>query len=136
MDVLSATGRQGGENEVMRRREARRQGLPDSRECGQAVLAEMVCRLVAELQPERIYLFGSRARGETAPDSDYDLLVVVPASDLAPHRRDLLAFRALCGVGAAKDVVVYTREEFEARSRAASSLVAGVLREGRLVYAA
>jgi uncharacterized protein len=107
-----------------------------TREGSQAMLAEMVRRLVAELQPERIYLFGSHAREEARPDSDYDLLVVVSASDLAPHRRDLLAFRALCGVGAAKDVVVYTREEFESRSRAASSLPATVLREGRLLYAA
>ena len=100
------------------------------------MLREMVDRLVHALHPDWIYLFGSRARGEAAPDSDYDLLVVVSASDLPPHRRDLLAFRALCGVGAAKDVVVYTREDFESRSRAASSLPATVLREGRLVYAA
>ena len=100
------------------------------------VLAEIVRRLVAAFQPERIYLFGSMARGDAGPDSDYDLMVVVPVSDLAPHRRDVLAFRALCGVGAAKDVVVYTREEFESRSRAASSLAAVVLHEGRLLYAA
>jgi predicted nucleotidyltransferase len=100
------------------------------------VLHAMVDRLVHALHPERIYLFGSRARGDAGPDSDYDLLAVVPESDLTPHQRDVLAFRALCGVGAAKDVVVYTRAEFESRSRAASSLPATVLREGRLVYAA
>ena len=102
----------------------------------QAVVREMVRRLVAELKPERIYLFGSRARGEGRPDSDYDLLVVVSTSDLAPHRRDLQAFRALSGVGAAKDVVVYTHEEFDSRSRAAASLPATVLREGKLLYGA
>jgi len=100
------------------------------------VLREIVDRLATALRPERIYLFGSRARGDAGPESDYDLLVVVRESDRAPHRRDILAFRALCGVGAPKDVVVYTREEFESRSRAASSLPATVLREGRLVYAA
>lgn len=100
------------------------------------VLRAMVVRLVHALHPERIYLFGSRARHDAGPDSDYDLLAIVSESDLAPHRRDVLAFRALCGVGAAKDVVVYTRQEFESRSRAASSLPATVLREGRLVYAA
>src|SRR5262245_26868202 len=99
------------------------------------VLCEMVDRLVRTLHPERIYLFGSRARGDAGPDSDYDLLAVVPESHLAPHRRDVVAFRALCGVGAAKDVVVYTRQEFESRSRAVSSLPATVQREGRLVYA-
>jgi predicted nucleotidyltransferase len=101
-----------------------------------ALLREIVRRLVTALEPERIYLFGSRARDDAHADSDYDLLVVVPASDLAPHRRDLVAYRALYGLGAAKDVLVYTRKEFESRSRAASSLPATVLREGRLIYAA
>ncbi len=91
-------------------------------------------RLVQALHAERIYLFGSRARGDVGPDSDYDLLAVVPESDLTLHRRDVLAFRALCGVGAAKDVLVWTREEFESRSRAATSLPATVPREGRLIY--
>ena len=63
-------------------------------------------------------------------------MAVVPESDLTPHQRDVPASWALCGVGAAKDVVVYTREEFESRSRAASSVPATVLREERLVYAA
>lgn len=40
-------------------------------------LAEMVRRLVTALKPERIYLFGSRARGEAGADSDRDLLVPV-----------------------------------------------------------
>jgi predicted nucleotidyltransferase len=47
-------------------------------------LAEIVRRLVAAYQPERIYLFGSVARGEAGPDSDYDLLVIVP-DDAAPQ---------------------------------------------------
>ena len=100
------------------------------------VLRDVVERLVSALDPERIYLFGSKARGDDGPDSDYDLLAVVAESDLPPHRRDRLAFRALCGVGAPKDVVVYTREEFEARREVVCSLPATVLREGRLVYAA
>ncbi len=100
------------------------------------VLDEIVRRLVDALHPERIYLFGSRARGDARPDSDYDLIVVMPEAGLSPRERDVLAFRALCGVGAAKDVIVYTPEEFAWRSRAPSSLPATVLREGRLLYAA
>ena len=50
-------------------------GAPDD-----PILAEMVQRLIEALRPERIYLFGSTARGEAGPDSDYDLLVVVPAA--------------------------------------------------------
>ena len=42
------------------------------------LLAEIVRRLVEAYQPERIYLFGSKARGDAGADSDYDLMVVVP----------------------------------------------------------
>lgn len=41
------------------------------------ILDEIVRRLVCEFAPERIYLFGSQARGDAGPDSDYDLMVVV-----------------------------------------------------------
>lgn len=99
-------------------------------------LAEMVQRLVAALKPERIYLFGSHVRGQAGSDSDYDLLVVVPTSDLPAHRRDQWAYGVHKGIGAAKDVLVWTRDEFESRSTVASSLPVTVLREGRLLYAA
>jgi len=40
-------------------------------------LEGVIRRLVEAYQPRRIYLFGSVARGEAGPDSDYDLLVLV-----------------------------------------------------------
>ena len=45
------------------------------------VLREIIERLVAVLNPLRIYLFGSRARGDSGPNSDYDLLLVVERLD-------------------------------------------------------
>ncbi|TAK32479.1 MAG: nucleotidyltransferase domain-containing protein [Chloroflexota bacterium] len=99
-------------------------------------LAEIVRRLVDAYEPERIYLFGSVARGEAGPDSDYDLLVVVP-DDAAPERRDSdLAYRALRGTGIAADVLVCTRSYFEARRHLKASLPGTILREGRLLHAA
>ena len=83
------------------------------------ILAEMVRRLVEGLKPEVIYLFGSLARGEGSQESDYDLLVVVPKSDLPGYKRDQQAFRILCGVGVSKDVIVLTREEFERKCKVA-----------------
>lgn len=100
------------------------------------VLSEMVRRLVAALRPERIYLFGSCARGEDTLDSDFDLLLVVPASSLPRYRRDQEAFRVLLGVGAPKDIVVFTREEFERKRKVVCSLPAMVEREGVLLYGA
>ena len=39
------------------------------------VLPEVVRRLAEVYHPLRIYLFGSAARGDAGPDSDYDLMV-------------------------------------------------------------
>ncbi len=100
------------------------------------VLAEMVRRLQDAFQPDSIYLFGSRARGDAGPDSDYDLLMIVAGSVLPRYRREQVAFQALSGVGASIDVLVLTREEFDRSRRVVCSLSATVEREGILLYAA
>ena len=99
-------------------------------------LREILRRLIDAYQPERIYLFGSKARGDDGPDSDYDLLVVAP-DDATEERRDSkLAYKVLWGVGTAADVIVWQKSPFDRRSRVVCSLPATVLREGRLLYAA
>ena len=35
-------------------------------------------RVVEEFAPQRVILFGSHARGDATPDSDVDLLVIMP----------------------------------------------------------
>jgi predicted nucleotidyltransferase len=100
------------------------------------LLAEVVRRLVEAYQPERIYLFGSVARGDAGPDSDYDLMVIVP-DDAPPERlRGRLAYQVLRGTGTAADVVVWPRSSFERRARVVASLPATVSREGVLIYGA
>jgi len=99
-------------------------------------LSEIVRRLVEAYQPERIYLFGSVARGEAGADSDYDLLLVVPDDAPLSRRRSRLAYEVLWGSGAAADVLVWTASQFESRQHIPASLPATVLREGRLLHAA
>lgn len=100
------------------------------------VRAEIVHRLGEAYRPERIYLFGSRARGPVSPDSDYDLLIVVP-DDAAPDRRDGgLAYRLLWGVGAPGDAVVCRSRWFHARTHLRASLPGTVLREGKALHVA
>jgi predicted nucleotidyltransferase len=101
-----------------------------------AALSEVVRRLVDTYHPERVYLFGSVARGDAGPDSDYDIMVVVP-DDAAPElRRSRTAYLALWGTGVASDVLVWTASQFNSRVHLASSLPATVIREGRLLHAA
>lgn len=98
-------------------------------------LAEAVSRLVSAYSPESIYLFGSMARGDSGPDSDHDLLVIVPDDAPAALRNAQLAYQVLWGTGTAADVVVQRRCYFESRKHIRSSLPATILREGKLLYA-
>ena len=100
------------------------------------VLAEIVRRLVEAYRPERVYLFGSHARGQASPDSDYDILLVLPDDASPERRRSRLAYQVLRGTGTAADVVVTTRGAFDRRLRVPASLPAIVEREGEILYAA
>ena len=99
-------------------------------------LAELLRRLVPAYLPERVYLFGSRARGEAGPDSDYDLLLVVPDDAPPERRRSRLAYEVLRGTGVAADVLVWTRQAFESRLGVVTSLPATVMREGQVLLGA
>jgi predicted nucleotidyltransferase len=89
------------------------------------LLAEIVRRLVDAYDPLRVYLFGSRARGDFGPDSDYDIMVVVPDSASAERRRGRLAYQVLWGLASAGDILVWTESEF---GRSRSCPPAGLLR--------
>ena len=113
-----------------------RRELPDLADEDVRSLRIIVERLIEAYGPERIYLFGSKARGDYGPDSDFDLLVVV-SDDAPPERQDSdLAYHVLRGTGIAADVPVYTHSYFEARRHLKASLPGTILREGRLIHAA
>jgi len=105
---------------------AKRMSTPDY----VAVMAE---RLAERFAPLRIILFGSRARGEAGPDSDVDLLVVLP--EVADKRRAAVAMReALADLPVGKDVIVTTPEEIARRGELVGTILRPALREGRVIY--
>jgi len=100
------------------------------------VLTEVVRRLVEAYHPLRVYLFGSTARGDAGPDSDYDFMVVV-SDDALPELQDCkMGYRALSGLGIATDILVWTRNEFDKRLHLKASLPSTVVDEGKMLYAA
>jgi predicted nucleotidyltransferase len=96
---------------------------------------DMTQALVDAFNPERIYLFGSFARDDATPDSDYDLMVVLADSDQPQYKRSQRAHAALARFTTAKDILVWTRDEFDGDLHLAASLPATILREGVLLYA-
>lgn len=98
-------------------------------------IAAITGRLVEHYRPERIYLFGSEARGDAGPDSDLDFCVVVPDDAPVELLRDGGIYSVLRSMGYPKDIVPWRRSDFEARAaHIRASLPATVVREGRLLY--
>ena len=99
----------------------------------QRTVQELVRRLAEAVQPERIILFGSHARGDAGPDSDVDLLVIAP-SELPPWQRTPPLYRLLAGAGLPKDLLWYTPEEVAEWQGVRTHFLTRVLREGQVVY--
>lgn len=95
----------------------------------------VVRRIVEAVQPRRIILFGSAARGELGPNSDLDLLVVVPDG---VHRRKTAQtlYRSLPAIGIGKDIVVVTESDVRHYRNNPSLVLYPALREGKELYVA
>lgn len=97
-------------------------------------LDRAIARVVETMRPEAIYLFGSRARGDAAADSDYDLLVIV-ADDAPLSSRSLDATtRVARDPGVPLDIVPCRRSVFERKRDRIGTLSYTAAHEGRLVY--
>jgi predicted nucleotidyltransferase len=101
------------------------------------VLRRMIDILVREADPEAIILFGSRARGDARPDSDVDLLII-EREPFGPGRSRIQEaarlYHALRHLPASKDLLVYSRDEFQRWKEALNHVVANATREGRVLY--
>jgi uncharacterized protein len=99
-----------------------------------AIIDRMVKRIVEKFDPEQIILFGSHARGEAGPDSDVDLLVVMPVEgDVREKRIEIrLALREYHGP---LDVILTTPEDFAWRKKIIGTIEYPASREGKVLYA-
>jgi predicted nucleotidyltransferase len=97
------------------------------------LVGEVVARIVNAVAPDKVILFGSRARGEADQDSDLDVLIVAPSS-LPRWQRTAPIYRLLAGMGVPKDILWWTPEEVEEWRGVRSHFINAVLREGQVVY--
>ena len=100
----------------------------------QRVINQMVLRIVERFDPDRIILFGSAARGEAGPDSDVDLLIVMPIQGSRREKAVEIGV-AVNDVPIPKDIFVTTPEDFELRKQIVGTIERPAEREARLVYA-
>ena len=101
----------------------------------QEQLIQLVNRIVDAVHPLRIILFGSATRGEMGPDSDVDVMVVMPNGT---HRRDTAMYLHQCmlGMGIAVDFVVATPAVLEKYKDTRGLIYRNIIREGMELYAA
>lgn len=97
------------------------------------ILRAMVERIEGIARPERVILFGSRARGDARDNSDFDLLVIAE-SDEPRYRRSAPLYAALADVPVEADVLVYTPAEVREWSGVPQAFVTTAIREGQVLY--
>lgn len=102
-----------------------------------ALLDQMVQAIVAEVDPEQVILFGSRARGDAREDSDVDLVVVEAEPFGKTRSRRLEAarvYQAVAGFDALTDILIYSRDEVDHWRDSVNHVLARALREGTVLY--
>ncbi|MDO8682276.1 MAG: nucleotidyltransferase domain-containing protein [Armatimonadota bacterium] len=98
-------------------------------------LEEIVRRIVEAAHPLRIILFGSSARGDAGPESDVDVLVVMPDGTNRLHTSQDV-YEGLHGLRVAVDVVVATEIDLVKYKNSPGLVYREALRDGRTLYAA
>ncbi|HEY3417094.1 MAG TPA: nucleotidyltransferase domain-containing protein [Armatimonadota bacterium] len=101
----------------------------------QEQLDELVRRIVEAAHPLRILLFGSAVRGEMGPDSDIDVLVVMPEGTHRRHTAEKL-HRHFFGIPFGIDVLVATPSDLEKHRHNIGLIYYTILDEGKELYAA
>jgi uncharacterized protein len=98
-----------------------------------ATLDDLARQIAERFSPEKIILFGSRARGDAGPDSDIDLLVLF--ADVAdPNKRAAELYASLPDFPGPMDIVVSTSSRFERYRNVVNTVYWPASREGRILY--
>ncbi len=99
----------------------------------ESAIQQAVERIAAQFQPHKIILFGSSARGQGGPDSDADLLVVMPVTG-SKRQQAVQIDLALEGIPIPIDLIVATPEEVEKYRDVSGTTIGEAVCEGKILY--
>lgn len=96
-------------------------------------LGAAIQKIVDELKPEKIILFGSYAYGTPNPHSDVDLLVILK-TNASPKERSWLVSRILLPRPFPVDILVKTPKEVEKALKSGDFFLHEILTRGKVLY--
>ena len=99
-----------------------------------SLIRRMVKRIVRQFDPEQVILFGSQARGDAGPDSDVDLLVVMPVKGNRLEK-EVEIRGVLHEFLVPMDIIVTTLEDFAWRKNHVGTIEWPAAKEGKVLYA-
>jgi predicted nucleotidyltransferase len=99
----------------------------------QEQIDQLVHKIVASYQPEKVILIGSYAAGNQNENSDLDLLIV-KNTPLPAHKRTSEISGLLKGILFPIDVLIYTQSEFEQMKTLKYSFLYQALSKNKILY--
>lgn len=98
------------------------------------LVTEVTRRLVEEIEPQQIFLFGSHAWGSPTQDSDLDMLVVIPDGKGSIRSLKQRARKCLRDILVPMDIVIEPASVFNRRRNVYASLECRIAESGRKLY--
>jgi uncharacterized protein len=93
----------------------------------------LVRQIVARIQPQKVIIFGSYAKGTATIKSDLDICVIMETELPMANRTDDLK-SMLSHILTPVDVHIYTPEEIEEYGKEQFSFINSVLKSGKVVF--
>jgi len=98
------------------------------------LLDKAVKIIIQVADPDKIILFGSRARGDFQDESDYDLFILKKGLSMNKRKLAQLIYRSLYGIGAGVDLIVESPEKFDELKNNPYMVYKEIARFGKVVY--
>jgi len=99
----------------------------------QEKINEVINRIVKNVNPEKIILFGSYASGNPSEESDLDILIVKEMS-IPRYKRSREVKKHLRGMKIPIDVIVYTKKEIKEWEGTKTAFINQAIKQGKLLY--